>query len=1263
MDHLDHVKMLRAEGHVVLHPMGFSQEADTCLEAFWKLHKPKASVFRPLARMFSRDLMCAMGTATVSTFAKLGNTLLIRAITQIVLDKDPSHEETQRGLMLAAGMFLLALVDSIASTVSTLQMVGICLGVFNTFATVTYEKAKVLHPFAKSLYRRGDFVSLALSDAARLVDLAPFIVLGLAAPLQVFCSMILAMFVVGYEACVMAFWAIAIALLLRSLGKLQGGYFREKMQRQGGRLSLFNEMLQAMRMVKMSAWEEYFEKSIHEERRLEEVALRRGRIAQGVMNPICVMFTPVSMLCIFGLRVLVTGGMPSLPDTFALVYILRTISVPLTLMGLFFSAISMLLASSGRLGKLLEQPDLQPQKALRDGVEEPGNSFEFSKSSFSWTEEKPTLSDVTMKLQRGQLVFVVGQLGQGKSSLIEALLGNMEVLDESYPVRMDTSQKLAYASQEAFIMNDTVQKNVTFGKEFDVKIYNDAIHASALKADLSLLPAGDETEIGEKGVTMSGGQRARVSLARLAFARPCLALLDDPFAALDMEVGRHVFEHLLCGTLGGSTRVVVSSQMHMLSDPRIDRIIVMENGQIVEDGSFSELAVEGTVLHRLLRFSGAGWSQRKVENTDAIVIDDKQSTSTGISSTQPQQEQPASSPTAARMTKDEKKQEGRVSIKTLFTYFAFLGRGAVAVGVLMTWLYNLAGDSPDVWLTLWQGDQFNEDGGFYFRIWAAMIFGGGALQITSRIYCALIVSRGATKIHNAQLRRILECPMLFFEQTPSGRVLSRLGEDQSVLDMQLGAQLEATSIIFFRCLDICIILFASSPWLASVLLLLAPPFWVVTRYVRATIQEVVRHWLMSKGPMYCGIEETIAGYSTLRAYGQEQRMAKRYRSAVDVTASWAYTRSACSLWGEQRIMQLISILVGAAAVSLVLSREAIVASVGSLGLVYVSLMSEVLRMIINLGTQAESLLATVERAQQMLAEDTEAPRSLPEDKGNTANSQVAGASVVFQELVLRYQPHLEPSLKSVSFEVEAGQRLGVVGRSGSGKSTLFAALLRLVEPDAGRILVAGQETAKMGLMHLRSLLTIIPQDPVMFSGSLRWNLDPTHQYSDNDVAQACEAIGLSSMRSTFSLLEEVKESGSNFSLGERQLLCMARAMLRRNPVMLLDEATASMDVESDARLQKVLRNDMRSCTVITVAHRLGTIMDYDRILAMSFGEVAEYGSPRELLDPTRPGPGIFRSLAREAGLAPEAVALQDKPAGIDGKTDLAALETNSLVSI
>mmetsp|Transcript_62247 Transcript_62247/g.181829 ORF Transcript_62247/g.181829 Transcript_62247/m.181829 type:complete len:1259 (+) Transcript_62247:40-3816(+) len=1192
------------------------------LEAFWAVHCPGTSAAKTIWKILRLDLMKAFAMSCLSSIIKIGSVVLVRAFTQKLLDEE---EDSTPLWAYAGGLVVLAGLEAIILPQANLLMSICTLKLANVFSAVVYQKSKTFHPFVKNKYKRGELVNLALNDCSRIVDSAVFLVVGVSAPVLLLFSLLTAVVIIGPSALLIVFWTCIITAAVNYMGKKQGVHIKAKLAAQGQRLSVINEMLQSIRVVKLSAWEEFFEDKICGIRSQEERSLLVMRTFLAATNPTCIALTPISCLSTIVLYTTIHGTMPPIPDTIALINILRNISVPLTLLGVVIGVVFSLAGNLKRLNEAVSELEFDRARATSSLGPQEALDIKVSNGTFAWTQDASALKSINMSVPRGQLVFIVGHLGQGKSSLLQAIIGQMESVDATHRAlrcAADGSSLTALAPQQPVVMNMTLRDNVTFKRPFEEARFQNAVDAAALGPDLELLPAGDMTEIGEKGVTLSGGQRARVGLARVAYAQPEVALLDDPFAALDMEVGRHVFEHLVCGALDGATRLVVSSQVHLLHDQRVDRIILVSEGRIVEDGTYEELCQSGTELHRFLQSAPSATHPKKQEELTGPtkVKSFKQPLRTaGVA--------------AGRVTTDERKEEGSIKLSSLWKYLRVIGLRRVCCSLLLIWLYNWGEYAPDLWLSVWQEDLLQKPDEFYLAWWIGVMCLGLGIMYTSRINGAFVTGRAATSIHNDVLSSILQCTMTFFEQTPSGRIMNRFGQDQFILDLELGIKLEATWMIIFKCINTCVVIAVSVPWVAIALVALVPPIWMLARYLRPSMRDAQRFGLLSKSLPFNCMEETLTGLAVIQAAGVETQFTTHFHSAVDKSMAWAYTKAAITCWGEQQVMFLSAAVVGMSAGILVLMRGAVVPAIASVGLIYIVIMADTARFMFTIGTQAEASLASVERSEEFINAPHEAPRSLAGDIAAITPKAISGAEVVFQDVVVRYQPNLAPALNSISFSVAAGERVGIVGRTGSGKSTLLVTLVRIVEPCSGKITVGPYDVLSLGLRFLRTLITVIPQEPVMFSGSLQWNLDPEGSCSIEALEGACRSSGLFQVRPDLGLSATVTEGGANFSVGERQLLCMARALLRRNPVMLFDEATANIDVENDARLQRVLREEFRGATILTVAHRLHTIIDSDRIMMLSGGRVAEFDEPSMLLGQN----GAFASLAKEAGLGTQEV--------------------------
>ncbi|CAE8665052.1 unnamed protein product [Polarella glacialis] len=1132
------------------------------------------------------------------------------------------------------------------------------LAVFNIFATMVLRKGMRLHPAARAKYQRGTLVSLGLSECNRLVESAMTLAQGAAIPPMILGALIFGSALVGPVFIVSILGVTATVMAMLKIGNVLGRAFGRKAIEQGLRLSIVNEMLQSMRLTKFYALEDHFQSQIQARRTPEEGALLRMRVALAFNWSASLMMPLITTVLVLLLHQLAYGELPDVPNTFAVLAVIKVLSVPFAFFGNFLATLSMLLASAGRLRDLLLQPEVTRREALlgpTDSQEEKvdpclDSAISIQGSSFSWKGgEDIVLPKLYLEVPKGKLIALVGELGSGKSSVLAATLGEMEEVAGACPTKIRTEQ-VAYCSQEPMIMNASVRENVLFGLDCDEKRYQEALESSMLGPDLAILPAGDDTEIGEKGLTLSGGQKARVALARAVYAAlgvgqrmNALVLLDDPLSAVDVHVGSHMWDRCICGALKGATRVLVTNQIHFLSHSEVSEIYVLERGVIVERGTHQQLlAMEGGRFAQMQRSleGHAGQQKRNLVANARLEVE--------VGEVKLMEKVPATAIATAkevvvdlkqggRVTSDERKEEGAMTLQTLNYYLMCLGGSSwpfVFFLFFLSWTYNIGEFLPEIYLAMWrEGYSIGNESGALTRIavwWCIGLLGIG-LAFNCRMVWAFATVRAARLVHTRVLVRVLGCPMSFFDATPSGRVMNRLGEDQMNVDWTVALQVEVCALVHMMVLNTMVLVFGVCPYMMSGLVVVVPAVAMLREVHRRTTRESVRFWMLTKSPMFNVVEETLAGIPTVAAFGRSTFFLRRFENALAVNNNWCFTKDVTNQWAEQRLQLVGALTTGCLAAFLWALPDLVPPSVAALSLIYCMQLSQYLRWAAFFLVQVESSLASVERSVEFTKLAQEAPRQLPGDELRLAESWPGELpTVVFDNLQVRYRPHLPLVIRGLSAQLRPKEKVGVVGRTGSGKSTLLSSLFRLVEPAGGRILIGGVDIAEVGLGLLRRRITIVPQDPLLFSGALRRNLDPTEERSDAEILEGLTRCG---MQQIFSRLEggleaHVAEQGGNFSLGERQLLCLARALLRGAKVLCLDEATANVDPENDARIQQTIRTGFASCTVLTIAHRLHTVMDSDRIMVLDSGELAEFDAPAALLA----RPGKFQSMAEQAGI-------------------------------
>ncbi|KAJ3537700.1 hypothetical protein NM688_g6639 [Phlebia brevispora] len=859
-------------------------------------------------------------------------------------------------------------------------------------------------------------------------------------------------------------------------------------------------------------------------------------------------------------------------------------------------------------------------------------------------EDKPfALADVKLQIPNGSFVAIVGRVGSGKSSLLQGLIGEMR------RTRGDCvfSSSVAYVPQTPWIMNATLRENITFGRAEDDQKLREIIQACCLEHDLEMLPHGQDTEIGEKGINLSGGQKARVSLARAAYSDADIILMDDSLSAVDAYVGKSILENcLLSGPLADKTRVLVTHALHVLD--KTDYIYVMDNGVIVEQGTFSDLMADSVLFSHVMEEYGTqdkddddeedeadkkGGGKRKEKVSDAEDKTDKKD----------------------HLMQAEERLTGSVSSTVYVKYLRYAG-GLIWAPILLLMLTAYQGSqvANNLFLGFWTAESIHGfTSGDYMGTYAALGVAIAVFSFALSFSISLTTLSAGLRIFKASLAAVLNSAVAFFDTTPMGRVMSRLSKDQDTIDTEISMIAFQLLSTFSSVLGTVALVFYTFPYLGLIFVPLSIFYYLTAIYYRRTSVETKRLDSIMRSALYASYSETLTGLSTVRAYGEQDRFVHGAQKGLDWENRAYYMTIAIQRWLSVRLDFLGNILILGIALFAAGFRTTVNPSKIGVVLSYTLSITQVFSDLVSTYAQNEQNFNAVERVRllyrlaQAISDQTifrcfttpnfrqRAQRTRPDDP---PPSWPEKGAIEFKDVDMAYREGLPLVLRGVSFDVKPGEKVGVVGRTGAGKSSLLQALFRIVNVMNGSIVIDGHDIRDIGLDVLRSKLALVPQDSTLFLGTLRENLDPQGTRTDAEIIEALKRAWLLPREghadpvteAKFSLDASVSDEGSNYSAGEKQLLALCRALIKNSTIIVLDEATSNVDVETDAKLQRTIQTEFASSTLLCIAHRLNTIVYYDRILVMDGGQVAEFDTPLNLFDKED---SIFRSLCDEAGLA------------------------------
>ncbi|XP_006804146.1 multidrug resistance-associated protein 4-like isoform X1 [Neolamprologus brichardi] len=1124
-----------------------------------------------------------------------------------------------------------------------------------------YRKALRLSAKSMGQTTTGQIVNLLSNDVNRFDEITLNLHYLWVGPLQAVVIIVFLWYEIG-ASCLAGVAVIALMMPIQTwFGKLFGIFRSKTAVLTDNRIRIMNEVVSGIRIIKMYAWEKPFSALVTEVRRKEIHQILKSSYLRGLNMASFFASSKITVFVTFTVYALL-GNTITASSVFVTASLYGTIKLTVTLFfPLAIEKLSEAVVSIRRIKNFLILEELERKNLALPLEGKMENAIEIEALTCYWDKslDAPSLHNVSITAESHQLLTVIGPVGAGKSSLLSAILGELPYDTGTLKVR----GQISYAAQQPWVFPGTIRSNILFGKQLNPKKYERVLRACALKKDLQMFPDGDLTLIGDRGATLSGGQKARVNLARAVYQDADIYLLDDPLSAVDAEVGKHLFEQCICGLLKNKCRILITHQLQHLRTA--DQILVLKKGHVMVQRTYSELQTSGLDIVSLLRSDAEAHSvgSCSVDPEKLSLLSQWTICSHGSHCSSSSLLLPDSSCTdqlhveVAQTITEETRAEGNVSCHVYLKYFtAGCNTLVLMVIILLSIIAEVAYILQDWWLVYWAGKEFSNstatavsvdsgmdvtssfrkfDLNFYLGIYsgltaAAVVFGFARSLV---IFHGLV--RSAQTLHNSMFSAVLHTPVSFFDVNPIGRILNRFSKDVSQMD----SMLPITFVDFYQLFlqNVGVIAVAAS--VIPLILIPVVPLLIIFLYLRSfylrTSRDVKRLESTTRSPVFSHLSLSLQGLSTIRALKAEERLKKAFDAHQDLHSEAWFLFLMTSRWFALRLDSICSIFIALTAFSCVLLRHGLEAGEVGLVLTYAVTLIGNFQWTMRQSAEVENMMTSVERVVEYTELKSEAPLETPQRPPPDWPSQ---GMITFDRVNFFYSKDGPSVLKDINATFQPKEKVGIVGRTGAGKSSLVSALFRLAEPQ-GKIYIDGVVTSEIGLHDLRQKMSIIPQDPVLFTDSVRKNLDPFNQHTDEDLWKALEEVQMKSVVEELpGKLEAVlAESGSNFSVGQRQLLCLARAVLRKNRILILDEATANVDPRTDELIQKTIREKFRDCTVLTIAHRLNTIIDSDRILVLDSGTIQELDCPFTLLQNKE---GALYKMVQEMGQAEAAALLE-----------------------
>ncbi|KAK9465458.1 hypothetical protein V1512DRAFT_210824 [Lipomyces arxii] len=1182
----------------------------------------------------------------------------------------------------------------------------------------------------------GGVINLMAVDAFSIAEVLARLNPLIKGTLMIFISMILLYQTLGPSAIAGSLCMLTLLPINYKFSRTFGKIQKELLSITDRRIQKTNELLQSIKIIKFFAWEDQFKDSLQVVRNEELKMLRKRFLVLAFAAMIWFGFPTIITLISFGFYTMVEKKELTASVAFSSLSLFNLMRTPMDRLAEMITNVIEARTSVERVQKFLDEEETQKYAQLTEARRSQGDPVIGFKdaASFAWGDGTTNfdfkLQDLDISFEVGKLTVVVGPTGSGKSSLLLALLGEMNLLkgkvflpcshllEQPVANRMTgLTDTIAYCAQQPWLLNDTIRENILFGNKYVEARYRAVVKFCALTRDFQILDAADQTQVGEKGISLSGGQKQRISLARALYSPARHLILDDCLSAVDSHTALYLYENCITGPLMKDRTCILVSHNVALTLTLASKVIVLENGRIVAQGDPAEIVDTGVLGSDELLLSSIQNSRdiSRVQSPTNVAVDKHEIAALLPASADEQDTKELNQKRKAK-TNEELQQVGMVKLGVYVSYIKAMGGAKYWICIVLAFIVHQATSvSQSWWVRVWsaavssietffKGEMLSARAISPQNFSASQLFEylpesgvnnalqpllsvstdeyvadfsaaadvhikqGHSTQYYMAVYALIALlyvflsffrealfyfgSLSASKtLFDKLLNTVMRAKPRFFDSTPVGRIINRFSKDVESIDREVAV--DGLSFIH-SILSVGVIIGVISVIIPGFLLIgsfIIVLFFMINLFYLQSSRELKRMQSVTRSPIYQHFGETLVGISTIRAYGYEQRFITENMNKVDTN-----TRPYWMMWALNRWMCFRTDCTGGlvaffAGVFVLMSGDKIDSGLAGLILTYAITFTENMFWVVLLYATNEMNMNSVERIDEFLSIEQEAEEIIPGSRPPTQWPSQGAISVT--DLSLRYAPELPLVIKNITFDVVPCSKIGIVGRTGAGKSTIASAFFRFLEADTGKIIIDGLDISKIGLRDLRERLTIIPQDPTLFTGTIRSNLDPFGTYSDNQIYTALrhvhlideipgeDAEGSSSgisrtdmeqeaydMNVFYRLDSAVTEGGGNLSQGQRQLMCLARSLLRAPKIILLDEATASIDYYTDAQIQETIRREFSQTTILTIAHRLRSIIDYDKILVLDFGEIKEYAAPHLLLQQQD---SIFRSMCASSG--------------------------------